>query len=341
MKKYYKELTLMKGIGIILVVFGHSYSFKGFNILNNNLINRYLYDTIYSFHMPLFFLISGFLSNKNKDNLSKKYYVIKIKRLLIPYIFINMIDIIPRHLFINFVNNKSNGLERVLLYSGAATWFVYTLFLLFLIFPFIEKIVLKKDNYYLFGLILLILNINNIGNNFKILTIDKLVYMSFYFYTGYILKKYYENMIDFMNSKPQFYKGLVIIFLFYGYKYNTSGLIRVLTPFLGIALTWILAIKIKDINKKYVEFIIFCGENSLVFYLLESFCGAVYRVLLIRIIPIEYNFILIISFFLLKLWTIYYVVKYIVCKWEILSILLGAKYEFQEKITSKKEISIN
>lgn len=58
MKKRYDELDLMKGIGIILVYLGHSFNLKG---LENNFIFSYLYNTISSFHMPLFFLISGFI----------------------------------------------------------------------------------------------------------------------------------------------------------------------------------------------------------------------------------------------------------------------------------------
>ena len=53
MKERYKELDLMKGIGIILVYFGHSFNLKPGNIMANYFITD-LYN-IYSFHMPLFF----------------------------------------------------------------------------------------------------------------------------------------------------------------------------------------------------------------------------------------------------------------------------------------------
>ncbi|WP_407536947.1 acyltransferase family protein [Cetobacterium somerae] len=342
MKEYYNELTIMKGIGIILVILGHSFSFTGFNLLSNNFLNRYLYDSIYSFHMPLFFLIAGFLSNKLENNFSKIFYVSKTKRLLIPYIFINIIDAIPRHLFINFVNNKSNNLERIILYSGAATWFVYTLFLLFLVFPFVEKIIIKRDKYYLFGVSLLFLNIYKIGYSIKIFTIDRLVYMSFYFYVGYILKKYYKSIVEyFFSINFKFFTSLILIFLLVSYKYNTGNLTRIMIPFLGIVITWMFAIKIRSSNKKYVRFMTFCGENSLAFYLLEGFYGTFYRVLLIKVIPIEYNFFLVSSLFLLKLFSLYYGVKYIVSKIKILSFLLGAKYESKEKKIEKKAIIIN
>lgn len=44
--KRIEALDVAKGIGIILVIIGH-------------LSSSYLHDWIYSFHMPLFFIISG------------------------------------------------------------------------------------------------------------------------------------------------------------------------------------------------------------------------------------------------------------------------------------------
>lgn len=83
----------------------------------------------------------------------------------------------------------------------------------------------------------------------------------------------------------------------------------------------------KDIKGKLYNFLIFCGENSLSFYLLEVFCGTVYRVILIKIIPIEYNFLLVSTFFLLKLITLIISIKYIITKNKYLAFLLGAKYD--------------
>lgn len=71
----------------------------------------------------------------------------------------------------------------------------------------------------------------------------------------------------------------------------------------------------------------FIGINSLAFYLLEGFISVVYRVLLIKIIPLEFNNILVISFFLLKIITAYLLIKYIVIRSSTLSLLLGVRKE--------------
>lgn len=326
MKKYYEELTILKGIGIILVILGHSFSFSGFDIIENTKLNTYIFRTIYSFHMPMFFMIAGFLINNNKEHLIKDFYLSKIKRLLIPYIFINIVDAIPRHLFSELVNNKSNSIERIIFYSGAATWFIYTLFILFLIFPVIEKYIIKKDKYYLFGIFLLGIKISGVTDSIDIFTINRLVNMSFYFYIGYIIKPYYERI---KISKIMRYI-ILGIFLFEAYRLTKYSLLNNFIPFLGIIVMWLYSKNILIKKNWLYSFLKFCGINSLTFYLLEVFCGTVYRVILVKIIPLEYNFLLFGSFFILKLITLYIGIKYIICKNKYFSFLLGASYERKE-----------
>jgi fucose 4-O-acetylase-like acetyltransferase len=64
----------MKGIAILLMVLGHS--------LPNSTIGDYMRGFIYSFHMPLFFLISGYFYRKRSvfDQIKKDFY-----GLILPY----------------------------------------------------------------------------------------------------------------------------------------------------------------------------------------------------------------------------------------------------------------
>ena len=70
---------IAKGMGMILVIIGHM-----------PLKNRYLINFIYSFHMPLFFIISGyfFKYRENKECIKNIF-----KKLILPY-FITCILII-------------------------------------------------------------------------------------------------------------------------------------------------------------------------------------------------------------------------------------------------------
>ena len=57
MKERNESLDCLKGIAILLVMFGHVQ-------VHNHMIDPYLYDVIKSIQMPLFFLVSGYLAAK-------------------------------------------------------------------------------------------------------------------------------------------------------------------------------------------------------------------------------------------------------------------------------------
>lgn len=278
--------------------------------------------------MPLFFIIAGFLSNKEYK--IKSFYVSKIKRLLIPYIFINIVDFIPRQLFSSFVNNSSNSLLRVIFYSGVATWFVYTLFVMFLLFPILDKYIFKKDKYHIFLYFLLIINMVNFEIfNINIFTLNRIVFYLTYFYFGYILKKYYEKIKKnkcFNNNL--LYIVLLIFSIFFLYKYLENNITKVVYPFIG----FVLCLKFSLFLKKYknIKYLEFCGKNSLSFYLLEPFFAAIYRVGLVKIIDLRYHYIIVILFFCLKLVSICISVN-IINKIKILSFLFGNKIEIKKK----------
>ena len=329
-KQHYLELDYLKGIGIVLVILGHSFSFTGFGLINKEkyFIYYYIFNFIYSFHMPLFFIVAGFLSNKEYK--IKSFYISKIKRLLIPYIFINIVDYIPRHLFSSFVNNSSNSLVRVIFYSGVATWFVYTLFVMFLIFPILDKYIFKKDKHHTFLWLLLIINILNLEIfKINIFTLNRVVFYLIYFYFGYILKNYYEEIKKnrYFNNNL-LYIILSIFSIFFLYKYSENNITKVIYPFIG----FILCLKFSLLLRrcKNVKFLEFCGKNSLTFYLLEPFFAAIYRVGLVKIIDLKYHYAIVILFFTLKLISICISII-VINKIKILSFLFGNKITINKK----------
>jgi acyltransferase len=71
----YAFIDLLKGFGIFLVVWGHT------------MVPRSV--LIYSFHMPLFFVISGFL---HKDKPLREFLIAKIHRLYLPYALFTVVS---------------------------------------------------------------------------------------------------------------------------------------------------------------------------------------------------------------------------------------------------------
>lgn len=74
MTKRFDYLDMAKGVGILLVVWAHI------------MLIGWTHKVIYAFHMPLFFFISGMLFNKDKYESFGKFFKVRAKRLLVPYV---------------------------------------------------------------------------------------------------------------------------------------------------------------------------------------------------------------------------------------------------------------
>lgn len=115
MKKRETWLDIAKGIGIISVVIGHS---------GNPIAHQYLFW----FHMPLFFILSGYLFKKIEDPLDLRLWIKRRStQLLIPYAsFGILISIIM--FFLNF--SVINFLKSIikLIYGGEVLGGIYGVF---------------------------------------------------------------------------------------------------------------------------------------------------------------------------------------------------------------------
>lgn len=102
---YFKEFNSLKGIAILLVLLGHSFILYPINLLDIPWCKS-TFDVIYSFHMPLFFIISGllFANSTHKEYLSMMKG--KVKRLLLPYAFYHVLNLGLKIALPNLVNRK-------------------------------------------------------------------------------------------------------------------------------------------------------------------------------------------------------------------------------------------
>ena len=142
-------LDIAKGIGIILVVIGHcildAASPAGIPVP----AMKVLHGVIYSFHMPLFFYISGFLISRKVGSIQSKKALItkKIKRLLIPYFFVGLCYAPLKLLLSQFANKPYdfNNLWKIFLgvNPDGELWFLYALFMISLIAIVLNKQVSK------------------------------------------------------------------------------------------------------------------------------------------------------------------------------------------------------
>lgn len=88
-------------VGILLVVFGHSYPF---DVYIPPVLWR-LNEFIYAFHMPLFVFISGCLLAKSRRP-AGGYIIRRARRLLIPYFALSLAAFVPKVMVQQFLNDS-------------------------------------------------------------------------------------------------------------------------------------------------------------------------------------------------------------------------------------------
>lgn len=155
-KRFLKFIAYLQVIGIILVVFGHSFHEYPDGSMGKTLL---VYRMMYSFRMPLFMFVSGFLMVYTcfMDGRSSKwtsFAASKIKRLLIPYFFLTLITFVPRA-SLSFMADDSitlsaESLFRALFYSGENMviplfWFLQASFVLLVVTHLIISLAKKTS----------------------------------------------------------------------------------------------------------------------------------------------------------------------------------------------------
>lgn len=195
------EINILRGIAFVLVLLGHSFPDSAYGYIN--MYTEFAREYIYSFHMPLFFIISGFcmaplLSEKQisiKDELIKR-----AKRLLIPYLFYSYIAIIPKLIFSSYMYIK---FEPRLIWTtllGKSTsgtlWYIWNLFVINMFFLIISRFIYNKIIWLLISSGLYIINLFVSPFYF-----DKLMKYSIFFVLGIFLSGYFSIIKKWIENK--------------------------------------------------------------------------------------------------------------------------------------------
>lgn len=150
-KEKNRQIVLLTLFAMTLVVAGHSDITPDFK-------NIWIYKWAYSFHMPLFFFISGFLFALTIPNIKLKtlsfssFIKKKALRLLIPFLFINTIIFIIKASLIKDSSIMQHPVEMTWKSFFESTfsnpmgfmWFLPALFTIFVITLVFRKILLHN-----------------------------------------------------------------------------------------------------------------------------------------------------------------------------------------------------
>lgn len=120
----------LKGVLIMLVVLGHAIQVT----LSDKCMTNHLWNMIYSFHMPAFMAVSGFLAYRSSAQWGGQYLLTvlyrRFRQLIIPFVIWTMLRLL--------IDGKFS-LENIginLLYPDKGLWFLWVLFFIIVFFYF-------------------------------------------------------------------------------------------------------------------------------------------------------------------------------------------------------------
>lgn len=295
-----KKILFLQCFGILLVVLGHS----GEEI-------PYLSKWIYSFHMPLFIFISGYLlSYTSKVELEKinilTFLKKKFKRLLLPYFIISSLAYIPKYVLGKFavrsLELSLTGYLHSFLYPWDNViiffWFLPTLFFIMIITILFFK-VFKNLKSKIEIILLITFFISLISKKYidiKFLNINGILNYLLFFNLGIIYKKY-ENKIDVFFKLENlstliFFSIILIINCVIDYKISSQSL-YIFIAIVGILFS--LSLERYYLKKQY-KFLNHLYGKSYSIYLLSWFPQVFIRIIGFQILKQNWYIILPFSF---------------------------------------------
>ncbi|MBP9759090.1 acyltransferase family protein [Candidatus Dojkabacteria bacterium] len=286
-----KNVDIYKGIAIMLVLVGHLYW------------NESIASLVYSFHLPLFFFVTGFFIDHSANKYTfGKYFISRVKNILFPYIialiaFLGLaisakikeqgISYVVFELVGIFMQSSSAALEASkyqIYYWFMPFFFLYTI-ILFLIYKYLK-------NYILIVYVVSIIMAFGIYFSHRIIdypsdqvpwAIDKLPFLIPLGILGNSIWKRKETLLKRRNvlliiTGLTLLAGLIYkidlrilfikdIFIYFVLALNGSIFIILLSDFLDKNLS--------DGNYSVKKLLVFLGENSMILYLIH---GIVYPI---------------------------------------------------------------
>lgn len=99
------DIDICKGVAILLVILGHSFIVFPIN-LHEIPWCYYTGNWIGSFHMPVFFLISGYLFSLSTKKGYRSLVSSRFKRIMIPYFSIGAVNLAVKLCFPSVINKQ-------------------------------------------------------------------------------------------------------------------------------------------------------------------------------------------------------------------------------------------
>lgn len=201
-------LDIVKGVAITLVVFGHCLQYGTSLNVDDTYFGNSIFITIYSFHMPLFMLVSGYLfwGSANRHS-AKKNVRSRISGLLVPIFSWNTLNLLLLDVT-KLIKGDTISIGGNIQSYLSATWFLWSIFWCSLIVLIVRRFLHDTPIVYILLSFMLLFLPNTHGIPYH-------VYMYPYFVIGYFWNKINgSNAFEVMSFKRKLCVCLISIILF-------------------------------------------------------------------------------------------------------------------------------
>ena len=288
MKSKSSEINILRGVAFCLVLFGHSFPDSAYGYINA--YTEFSREYIYSFHMPIFFIISGFCMKSvllQKEISIKSEIMKRTKRLLIPYLFYSYIAIILKVIFNSYMYIKFEPQiiwETLLGNSASGTlWYLWNLFIINNFFLFISRRTSKKQVWLLISLVLYICHLL-----FPQFYFDKLLKYPIFYVLGIYVAAYFPRIKKEMKNKGTAMFLFMLINAMIVAWIGNDIRVELLTALLGSTVMLYLAIWIDKNNVRIKSFLELASKYSYGIYLMSPYVQVAIRVFLYQKMGMPY-----------------------------------------------------
>lgn len=189
-------LSILQGLSMLLVVIGHV-SLTNVPRDPSTPIASSIEKIVYSFHMPLFIFISGWLFyhtclRRNKDY--SNVVIAKLKRLGIPFLAFTLVATVLKAAFPSMMHRPVTTQELIdtfILFRSnplGGMWFIEVLFILMLLYPFYRFAIKAKWSEGLLAVLILLIYSSSVP--LTIFNLREVCHMAPFFVGGILCSKY-------------------------------------------------------------------------------------------------------------------------------------------------------
>ena len=317
-KKRIEEVDILRGIAAALMILGHSFIVYPIDVSNVSWCVA-LSHFVYTFHMELFFVLAGVVYHCSNY---KEFYYKKFRRIMVPYLFFGTMALLMRA----FGGAAVNGVEPVgfgvykLLFHGGGYWFLYVLFLIYAIYPWLDKFC--PGIWIKLSLMAILLIIKEFAELPSFLAIRTVVSYLPYFLLGHCLAKLQGG---FPKKMAQVAVAGISVLLFAVLDWfeilggrelgATMSFVRAIAimVFLYILVRALMPLWHKSLPCKALHlFLTDCGKYSLQLYLFNGYLLVIFRIFICQVLNITEPVIIV-----LGIWIGNLAVTLVACKWII------------------------